>query len=94
MQDENDMDVWIESHVIGLVISCLSLFVSLSISMTSEYKKAKEAFVSGMTGSTMSHIHAISLVSLASAAESNFDAPGTHKFCSGLHHPLLCSTNA
>lgn len=73
------------------VIICLSQF---SISMTSEYKKAKEAFVSGMTGSTMSHIHAISLVSLASTAESDFDASGTYKFCSGLHHPLLCSTNA
>ncbi|KIL66037.1 hypothetical protein M378DRAFT_161257 [Amanita muscaria Koide BX008] len=34
----------------------------------SDYKKAKEAFVTGMTGTTMFHIHSVSLVALASVA--------------------------
>ncbi|KAF8635696.1 hypothetical protein AX15_000321 [Amanita polypyramis BW_CC] len=36
--------------------------------MASDYKKAKEAFVTGMNGSTMSHIHSVSVVALASIA--------------------------
>ncbi len=79
-------------------IACRSLvFVCLSLSvapMTSEYKKTKEAFVSGMTGSTMTHVHLISSVSLASTTEGIFDASGIYKFYSGLYRPLFRPTNA
>ena len=60
--------------------------------MTQGYKTGKEAFVSGMTGSSITHINLVSLVALV--RPSNASADYISLFRTGLCLPLCRNPNA
>lgn len=74
--------------------------VSLSMVLTvhkNDYKHSKEAFVSGMTGSTVAHVNMIALVALVCRHPLVLPTTFAHDrlqglYCATLRHPLTLAT--